>query len=82
MRAERVYVDRIEGDVAVVVDDDGRSEQHVSRRCLPRGIREGDWLRLKERQQDANDDVFPYERDPESTARARAEVQALMDELS
>jgi hypothetical protein len=44
--AERVgVVDRIEGDVAIVVEDESGTVHRVARRELPRATREGDVLR-------------------------------------
>jgi hypothetical protein len=45
--SERIWVvDRVEGDVAVLVEDDTRARREVLRRTLPQGLREGDVLRV------------------------------------
>jgi hypothetical protein len=65
-------VDRFEGDgkaIAVLVDDEGRTVQ-MPRAFLPEGTKAGEVVRLA------------LERDPEATAKLKADVAALQDELS
>ncbi len=40
------FVDRIEGDVAVLLLDDGAQELRLSAAALPDGVGEGRWLKL------------------------------------
>lgn len=56
-------VDRIEGDVAVLVDEDGNSRD-VPRAALPSGIRAGDMLREQ-------NGMFVLDADAANARRAR-----------
>jgi hypothetical protein len=45
--SERIWVvDRTEGDVAVLVEDGTGATRQAPRRSLPKGVREGDVLRV------------------------------------
>lgn len=72
-------VDRVEGDLAVVVSEDGRSVE-VDRDALPRACRAGDVVRVT-RSADGelawNDAVV----DEEATRERRAEAERILDEL-
>lgn len=64
-------IDRFEGDIAVLVDEDGNSLD-VPRADLPDGIKSGDMLR---RQADG------FRPDPDAADARRARVLALQDRL-
>lgn len=82
MTTKRLYLDRIEGDVAVLLADDAAdndaAEVHVPRSALPPNAREGDWL-LATTEPDA---PATYTRDEAETEAAKERVQSLMDELT
>ena len=65
-------VDRFEGDLAVLVDEDGNSRD-VPRHRLPAGAKEGAMVRLE-----AGGSFTP---DEEAAARRRARVLALQNRL-
>ena len=68
--AIRIVVDRIEGDVAVLVlYEDGRVRFNLPVRFLPDGVRGGDHLRLA------------FTSDIESREAERAKIHGLLDEL-
>ena len=62
-----LFLDRIEGDVAVLLD--GKREVNLPRAYLPAGAREGDVLRLA------------LTRDPEATKKVQQQVKNLRDKL-
>ena len=64
-------LDRFEGDIAVLVDGDGHTVS-VKRIDLPDEAYEGDILLF---------DGEKYHFDPDTTAKKRAEVKNLIDEL-
>ena len=76
----RLYLDRIEGEVAVLLRTEGDEEveEHVSRSSLPEAAREGDWLI---EQHAGEDGPRHFALDREETDAAKARVQSLMDEL-
>ena len=65
-------VDRFEGDVAVLVDEDGNSRD-VPRNRLPAGTEEGAMVRLE-----ADGSFTP---DEDAAARRRARILALQNRL-
>ncbi len=65
-----IIVDRIEGTMAVVYNDDVREDIPIS--VLPVGVKEGDVLLKKE-------DGFVV--DPEATSKLKEENSSLEDEL-
>ena len=91
----RFFLDRIEGDVAVLLpegddeeQDEPAEEQHVPKAVLPPDAREGDWLTALPGQEDDGDarDAEPprvgFAVDRAGTDTAKKRVQSLMDELS
>lgn len=64
-------VDRIEREIAVLVDEDGNSTD-VPLAALPTGVKGGDMLRL-------NDGV--YTRDDDAAAERRRQILALQNRL-
>ncbi len=64
-------VDRFEGDIAVLIDEQGASIE-ISREMLPDGCEEGEIICF---------DGKKYSLDIKSTEAARSEVRALLDEL-
>ncbi len=66
-----VCFDRLEGDVAVCVGEDG-GVVRLSWTQLPAGAREGDWL---------TQSGGEWQLDPEQTARAAARIREKMDKL-
>ena len=63
----QLFLDRIEGDVAVLLD--GKREVKLPRAYLPAGAREGEVLQLV------------LTRDPEATKKAQQATQKLRDKL-
>lgn len=64
-------IDRFEGDVAVLIDEDG-ARLDMPRNDLPSGIAAGDMVRLQ-------DGVF--QRDDDAAAARRAQIIALQNRL-
>jgi len=93
---QRVYVDRIEGDMAVLVEDtDQGHEIPILRSRLPEGTREGQWLRVDVPAHhqgsvraflaaaDENSEEAPhFTRDDAAGEAVKGRVQNLMDQLS
>lgn len=66
----KVFVDRIEGDIAVLLlGDEGSVVANVPVSWLPKGIKEGLYLKAE------------FSIDQETTQRARAEIQSLIDSM-
>jgi len=66
----RVTIDRIEGDMAVLIScEDERVCIHLPVPLLPAGSREGDML------------TMTIEREPDATFRARERVSGLISQL-
>lgn len=72
-------VDRIEGDVAVVVGDD-EATYDVKREVLPKRIREGTILRVRAGA-DGRPDWSSAEVDKDEEQRRRKEARETLDEL-
>ena len=66
--SHRFSLDRFEGRIAVLVDDDGRP-WNVPAGLLPKGVQPGDVLTVR------------IERDDEATQALAAETRALQDDL-
>lgn len=64
-------VDRFEGDIAVLIDEDG-NRLDVVRTDLPMGIAAGDMVRLQ---------AGTFQRDDEATAARRARIIELQNRL-
>jgi len=69
--SHKLIIDRIEADLAVCESKGGTFTQ-IPLSALPRGVREGDCLRL---------DGENYVIDTEETARRRAALKSLFDRL-
>ena len=65
----RLFVDRIEEGIAVLISSDPVAEIAVPCRLLPEDIAEGDWL------------AAAFERDEETRKQVRREIGDLMAEL-
>lgn len=79
MNTERYYaVDQLKRRWAVVIDDEGRTQQ-VSRGQLPSRLTEGDVLRVP--LEEGHPDWGAARVDPEETERRRREAQRLIDRL-
>lgn len=75
---QKAVVDRFEGDWAVLLVGDREKKLPVPRTRLPRGVREGHWLKVD------LDDEGKYQRaviDEEETARARQRIAEKLDRL-
>ena len=70
---KRLYLDRFEGDFAVVIPEDSEDERNVPRADVPPDASEGVWL---------VHDGKAYRVDNAATQKAKERVQSLMDELS
>ena len=64
-----LFIDRISGGVATLIYGEGEFSATLPARALPKGEREGDWLRAT------------FEPDPDKSERMRREIDSLMDEL-
>lgn len=69
LRAETAVVDRFEGDLAVLLLDQGRGQIDVPRAALPPGVREGTWLSVTWR--DGTIDHIAIDEAATEAARAR-----------
>jgi hypothetical protein len=65
----KATIDRIEGELAVLLVGDGRIKVNMPLALLPEGCREGDILNIS------------IERDLEATSQARERVSGLMEKL-
>lgn len=75
---EKAVIDRFEGDWAVLLVGDRQKKLPVPRARLPRGAREGHWLKVD------LDDEGKLQRaaiDAEETARARQRIAEKLDRL-
>ncbi len=83
-REKRVYLDRIEEGVAVLLitsnDEDEEQEKQVPASALPPDAKEGDWLVEAERADSETSTTYAVDR--EETDSAKRRVQNLMDELA
>lgn len=91
MTEAHVFVDQIEDDLAVLLED---TEEHPVPLCdLPEGIQEGDWLTVEIPAphsfsslllavQDGEEDMPNFVRDETTGETVKKRVQNLMDELS
>ena len=80
MRRERLYViDRLEGDHAVLVGDDGDTIR-LARRELPAGAAEGEVLKVPLDEEDELD-WGSANLDRDETRRRRAEAKRVLEEL-
>lgn len=69
-RTEIAFVDFIEGDTVRVLIGGESSPADLPKSCLPKGTREGDWLRVM------------FELLPEMREQKKKQVKKLLDELS
>ncbi len=75
---EKAVIDRFEGDWAVLLVGDREKKLVVPRTRLPRGAREGQWLKVE------LDDEGKLQRavvDEEETARARQRIAEKLDRM-
>ncbi|HET9986250.1 MAG TPA: DUF3006 domain-containing protein [Longimicrobiales bacterium] len=77
---ESWVVDSLEDGVAALEGEDGRII-HVPARWLPRGCREGDWLRVSREQTGRGNAAITFDTDPEATRRARERLRKQVEEL-
>ncbi|BDI31843.1 hypothetical protein CCAX7_38940 [Capsulimonas corticalis] len=75
MTQKRFFLDRIEGDFAVLIPEGGKEEQNVPRADLPAGIPEGAWLIWRSASK-------TFHVDETETKKAKDDVQSLIDELA
>lgn len=67
-------IDRIEGDVAIVLVGESEDEMTIPVADLPQGAKEGSWLRLEL-------EAGRIELDPQAEAEARERIEGKMDQL-
>ncbi len=75
---QKAVIDRFEGDWAVLLVGDRKKKLAVPRTRLPRGTREGQWLKVE------LDDEGKYQRaviDDEETARPKKRIMEKLDRL-
>jgi hypothetical protein len=65
----KAVIDRLEGDLAVVLCGEKEIKIDVPRVLLPENAGEGDWIKIS------------FELDPEETEKRRERVQGLLDRL-
>ncbi|CAN5839014.1 hypothetical protein BH23ACT5_BH23ACT5_21170 [soil metagenome] len=65
----KAVVDRMEGDLAVLLVNDSEAELHVPMHYLPPGTKAGAWLRIS------------FRADPAGEAETRERVDTKMDKL-
>lgn len=68
-RTEIAFVDSFEGDTARVLIGGTSSPADLPKTCLPKGTREGDWLRVT------------FELLPEMREQKKKQVKKLLEEL-
>jgi hypothetical protein len=73
----RAVVDRIEGDLAVLLVGDDEREIHVAVAALPEGAEEGSWLRVRV----DGDEVEVVELDPDATRAQRDRIDGKLERL-
>ncbi len=65
----KAFIDRFEGDYAIINIEDDDAKLHIPRRLLPGGSREGGWLNIS------------FELDPEGTRRQEKKILKQLDDL-
>ena len=65
----KAVIDRFEGDYAVVLVGDEEIKIDVPKQLLPKGAKEGSWLKLN------------FELDPEGTEKQKEKISKLLDKL-
>lgn len=73
----KVVVDRFEGDLAVLLLQEGQEQLVVSRKSLPPETKEGDWLQVVIE----NGTLVSAVLDAEETARANQRIAEKLDRL-
>lgn len=68
-RTEIAFIDSIDGDIASILIDGKSSPIDLPKACLPRGAKEGDWLRVM------------FELLPEMREQKKKQVKELLDDL-
>lgn len=74
---EKAVIDRIEGRIAVLLLEREEKHLNVSVDKLPKGVKEGDWLKIEL----VNNQLTWAEIDAEETARRKERIAELMDRL-
>ncbi|HPQ11611.1 MAG TPA: DUF3006 domain-containing protein [Bacillota bacterium] len=65
----KAVIDRFEGDFAVVLFGDEEIKLNIPRKLLPKGSREGSWLKVT------------FELDPEGEKKQREKIEDLLKKL-
>ncbi len=75
---EKAVVDRFEGSIAVLlIGEDGSRRLNVPRKQLPKGTREGTWLKVELE----DDTLRSAEIDREETERAKQRIAEKLERL-
>ena len=74
---EKAVIDRFEGDVAVLLLQEGEKHLNAPRAALPPGAKEGDWLKVELQ----GEKVIKAELDPAETAARRQKAIDLLNKL-
>lgn len=74
---EKAVVDRFEGNFAVLLVGDKETKLDVPRARLPKGVKEGDWLKVEI----ANGDLIRAKVDMEETQRRKERILGMMEKL-
>jgi hypothetical protein len=74
---EQAVIDRIENGIAVVLIGEAERQVNVPREQLPKGAREGAWLKVEM----AADQIVRIELDREATEAARKRIAEKLEKL-
>lgn len=74
---EKAVIDRFEDGWAVLLVGDAERQLSVPRKVMPRGAREGDWLRVETE----GDRLVSARMDKEETARAQKRISEKLERL-
>lgn len=74
---EQAVIDRIEDGIAVILLGEAERQVNVPRKQLPKGAREGHWLKVEM----AGDQIMRIELDREATETARKLIEEKFERL-
>jgi hypothetical protein len=73
----KAVIDRFEGNLAVLLLDEGQEQLIIPRKSLPRGVKEGHWLQVEIE----NGEVRSAAIDQEETAKAKQRIEQKLARL-
>jgi hypothetical protein len=74
-------IDRFEEGLAVILMKEGDTKLVIPRKKLPKGAREGHWLRIEFEDEISEENVVKITIDEEETKQARIRIRAKLDRL-